>query len=370
MRIAIDLLWLRPGKVGGTEFYVRNLLDGFCLLDDQFEFVLVLSKDNAFTFEHYMKDKRFSEIIAPIDSANIAKRIIWQNLFQNRLLRRNHIKTCFTPVYCRPIFNGFITYINTIHDIQAYHYPQYHPLHEVLYSKVCWWVDVWKSKKIIAISNYVKKDIEEHYKVPSDKITVIHNSISADMNKISDFEKISSKWNIKKEQYYYTIAQMIPHKNLDTIIKVMSVLQDNGDGMSLPHTLVISGIGGNASTKVNTLIRKYHLENNVILTGFIQEEERNSLYANCKAFLFPSVFEGFGMPVVEAMAFGATVITTNKTSIPEVSQRKANYVSDPYDVDEWIELMYNPTNRSKEIDYSKYEKERIARQCLDLLMKK
>ena len=124
-RIAIDLLWLRPGKVGGTESYIRNLLNGFLKLEEEFHFVLVASKDNADTFREYLKDARFEMIVANIESKNIGKRIIWQWMNQNRLLRKNGLRNCFTPVYCRPLFNGGVKYVNTIHDIQAYHYPQY-----------------------------------------------------------------------------------------------------------------------------------------------------------------------------------------------------------------------------------------------------
>ena len=83
-------------------------------------------------------------------------------------------------------------------------------------------------------------------------------------------------------------------------------------------------------------IARQGLEQEVTLTGFVDSAERNALYQHCRAFLFPSVFEGFGMPPIEAMLFGTVVITTDRTCIPEVTQGKANYVKDPYDVQEWI----------------------------------
>ena len=88
-RTAIDLLWLRPGKVGGTEFFIRNLLDGLSKLDEDFAFVLLVSRDNADTFVHYTKDRRFTILQADIASAGIGKRIIWQNLHQNKLLKKH-----------------------------------------------------------------------------------------------------------------------------------------------------------------------------------------------------------------------------------------------------------------------------------------
>lgn len=146
-KIVIDLLWLRPGKVGGTESYIRNLLDGFLKLEEDFDFTLLVSKDNAETFKKYEDDLRYHLLQANINSAGIAKRIIWQNLNQNRFLRKNGFCKCFEPVYCKPWFNGGIDYICVIHDLQAYHYPKYHPLHEVLYSRLCWRMDAFNAAK-------------------------------------------------------------------------------------------------------------------------------------------------------------------------------------------------------------------------------
>lgn len=364
-RIAIDLLWLRPGKVGGTEFYIRNLLDGFVQLDRPFRFTLLVSKDNRETFEHYTKDERITLLEANVVSANIAGRILWQFFCQNRLLRKNGLRRCFIPVYCRPLFNGGITYINTIHDIQAAHFPEYHPFHEIAYSKLCWWLDAKFSKKIIATTNYVKSDVSKRYKVREDKIEVLNIPAMVNLKETEPFEKVSRKFRIADGEYYYTVAQMIPHKNLETLIRVMAQLKQRKT--NLPRRLLVSGISGNASDSVKSLIKENQLEDIVTLTGFISNEERNTLYQHCKAFLFPSIFEGFGMPPVEAMAFGAVVITTDRTSIPEVTQGKANYVDDPFDTDAWIRMMESPVKRNDEFDFSVYSRPYLAEKYMDFL---
>ena len=158
---------------------------------------------------------------------------------------------------------------------------------------------------------------------------------------------------------------MIPHKNLETLIRVMAELKKNKS--HLPQRLLVSGISGNASDSVKKLIKENQLEDNVTLTGFIKNEERNTLYQHCRAFLFPSIFEGFGIPPIEAMAFGATVITTDRTSIPEVTQGKANYVEDPFDVNAWIRVMESPVRRNDEFDFSKYDRQYLAEKYMDFL---
>jgi len=364
-RIAIDLLWLRPGKVGGTESYIRNLLSGMMKLEEEFHFVLITSLDNEETFRHYLKDKRIEMIVADIESKNIGKRIIWQWIHQNRLLRQNGLKYCFTPVYCRPLLNGGIQYVNTIHDIQAYHYPKYHPYYEVAFSKLNWLVDKYFSKHIVAISEFVKQDLVDIYHFNPDKIDVIYNPILIDKSDVVPFDTVKEKYRIEKEEYYYSVSQLIPHKNFDTLIDVFKQIKDNQT--ELPCKLLVSGINGNAGEALRQKLKQFDLEDNIILTGFVDNNVRNTLYQNCKAFLFPSVFEGFGMTAVEAMYWGRPVLTTKCASIPEVTQWKANYVDDPYDVEEWIQKMGCLKNQSQELDFSKYEEKKIAKKYLQLI---
>lgn len=363
--IAIDLLWLRPGKVGGTESYIRNLLAGMSKLNDEFHFVLICSKDNSDSFDELITDRRIERIVADIESKNIGKRIIWQNFHQNALLRKNGIRHCFTPVYCRPIFNGGIKYINTIHDIQAYHYPEYHPFYEVWFSKINWIVDKYKSDHIVAISEFVKDDLIKVYKFKKEKIDVIYNPIMINKDGIISVEQLEDKYGLKKKEYYYTVAQLIPHKNLDVLLKVMRQIVK--EDLNLPKKLVVSGVRGNAAEQLYRTLEEEGLEKNILFTGFVDNATRNSLYANCRAFLFPSVFEGFGMPAVEAMYMGVPVLTTRCASIPEVTQNKANYVNDPYNVQEWIDRLIDMPEYSEVIDFEKYNEERIAKEYLRVI---
>lgn len=361
-KTAIDLLWLRPGKVGGTESFIRNLLDGLSRLEDPFEFTLLVSEDNADTFLHYTKDNRFKILKAPIASASIAKRILWQNYAQNRFLRKHGFRRCFEPVYCKPWLNGGIKYICVIHDLQAWHYPEYHPFHEVAYSRLCWRMDAINAAGIVAISEWVKEDIRRRYH--RDDVKVIYNPILIKKEETTDFETLKKRYGIEPGKFYYTVSQMIPSKNLTTLTNVMEELV-RGD-YDLPDKLLISGVNGQAAGRLQEQIREKKLQEHVILTGFISNEERNTLYRECHTFLFPSVFEGFGMPPVEAMLFGTNVVTTRCASIPEVTQEKAVYVDDPYDVKEWIRKIASGKTDFT-VDFERYAPEKIAREYLNLL---
>lgn len=365
--IAVDLLWLRPRQVGGTEFYIRNLLDGFLRLEEPFHLSLMVSKDNRETFRHYAQDKRIDLLETGVISGNIAGRILWQFFCQNRFLRKHGIRKCFTPVYCRTLLNGGITYVNVIHDLQAAHYPEYHPFHEIAYSKLCWWLDSHFSAHLIAISDWVRDDIMARYHVSADRITTIYNPITVDREETVPFAHLAEKYGIREKEYYYTVSQMIPHKNLETLLAVMERIKR--EQTDLPHRLLISGVNGEGRKALERKIRERELTDAVILTGFVENEERNTLYKNCRAFLFPSVFEGFGMPPVEAMLFGAVVIATDKASVPEVTQGRANYVRDPYDEKEWIRVMQAPEDRIAEVDFSAYDQMRLTERYYRVLTK-
>lgn len=365
LTIAVDLLWLRPRKVGGTEFYIRNLLDGFVRLNEPFHLFLMVSKDNCGTFRHYAGDKRIELLETKVTSANIAGRILWQFFCQNRFLRRHGIRKCFAPVYCRPLFNGGVRYVNVIHDLQAAHYPEYHPFHEIAYSRLCWWLDVHFSSHLIAISDWVKGDILKRYHLRPDKITTIYNPITVDRGQTVPFSGLAAKYGIREKEYYYTIAQLIPHKNLVTLLAVMEEIKRKR--INLPCKLLISGVNGDGREALERQIRDRGLAEEIVLTGFVENEARNTLYANCRAFLFPSVFEGFGMPPVEAMLFGAVVVATDKTCVPEVTQGKANYVKDPYDVQEWIRVMQNPVDRIAEMDFAVYDQMKLTKKYYRVL---
>ena len=143
------------------------------------------------------------------------------------------------------------------------------------------------------------------------------------------------------------------------------------ENIDLPKKLLVSGINGNAADALRAELKSKGLEDAVVFTGFVDNDVRNTLYAHCRAFLFPSVFEGFGMTPVEAMFYGKTVITTKCASIPEVTQNKAVYVNDPYDLDEWIEKMKDigQTFDDTAIDMTVYDDKKIAAEYLNILRK-
>lgn len=365
MRIGIDLTWLKPQKSGGVEAYAKNLIDGFTKLEDDNEYVLFLAKDNAKYLSEYFQDKRITKVICNTNAFNVKEHLIWQNLFQYRVLKKNNINFCFFPVYEMPIYKcKKIKNVTTIHDIQAYHYPEYFSKLENIWFKFGWQRAILCSNKIVAITNYTKQDIMKNFKHKNNIIT-IYNPVILNNSEIADFNLIKEKYNIKEQEYYYTVSSMYKHKNLITLIKLMKELKEKK--YNLPNKLVISGVGGPNKDNLIKTIKELELEENIILTDFVSNAERNSLIKNSNVFLFPSIFEGFGMPPIEAMNLGAKVITTNCTSIPEVTKGRCSYVTNPLNINDWIEQLQKVQNEeAKVIGFEEYESTKVARQYLDL----
>lgn len=369
-KIAIDLTWVRHKKVGGTESCVRNLLDGFTQIDiKNIQFVLLLTEDNAESFDKYRKFSCFELLICNVKSASQRERVIWQNLKMGKMLRKLGITTCLEPIYGKPFLGtDGIKFITTIHDLQAKHYPQYFSMGRVAWMKAGWKNAVKTSEKIIAISNYVKEDIITTYNIPSEKVKVIYDAVVLVPDHCAE-ESDLEKFGVKKREYYYTVSSLFLHKNLKTAVLAISELKKRNSKDFYP--LVVSGIGGKKKDELERLIADCGLKEDIIFTPFVDDAERNMLYKNCKAFIFPSIFEGFGMPPIEAMAMGVPVLTTRCTSLEEVTGGLLNYVDDPFDPGEWAdrlegELITPEVAQINEL-LNKYSAQTIARKYIELL---
>lgn len=367
-KIAIDLTWVRHGKVGGTESSVTNLLRGLEQLhDEDCEFYLITAKDNTELFGDYIARGYFRSIIGNTISASQRKRVLWQNFGLCRLLGKNGIYDCIEPIYLMPFTPLMgIRFYAIIHDLQAKHYPKYFSVSRVGFMKMAWKNTVRNAYRVVAISDFVKDDIASTYHIDADKIVRIYDAIDIDKEAITG-DEVLDKYHVETGKFYYSVSSLLPHKNLKTIILALAKLKEAGSKAFLP--LLVSGVGGHQKQELEQMLKEHDLTEDVRLTGFVSDEVRNDLYKNCKVFLFPSIFEGFGMPPIEAMAFGASVITTKSSSLYEVTGGKCSYVEDPLSPDEWKDVLEKEEYAKADISslLAQYEPEEIARQFVGMV---
>jgi len=166
---------------------------------------------------------------------------------------------------------------------------------------------------LTAISDFTKKNIEEHINLRGKKIQTIYNGISIDT------QNIGQKPNfVDEKKFFFSIGIFNEKKNFHTLLPIMNYFKD--------HKLIIAGnIDTHYGKQIQKQINDMNLAERVILPGKINDNEKSWLYRNCNAFLFPSLAEGFGMPVIEAMKFGKPVFLSNFTSLPEIGGDFAFY---------------------------------------------
>ncbi len=365
MRIGVDLLWVRPGINGGTESVIRNLLKAFGELGEE-QFLLFVSPDNRASFESLKGYPNMDFHLCRVNTADPKKRVVWQFLQEDRLVRKCGVDLLFSPIYSLPRHKkGKIPYVAVIHDLQALHYPEYFGRLRNFFFRYSWKKTCRTADRIITISDYCKEDILRFCPEAEGRITRIYNPVEfAGKDREREtvapgtLSEILSKYGLRAGEYDYCVSSLLPHKNLDTLLRMKAKFRED------PTPLLISGVGGRKE-EFDARVRELDLTDRVFQTGFVSNEERDALYSACRLFLFPSVFEGFGMPPIEALSFGKRVVMTREASLQEVSAGKAVYVEDPYDEAEWDEKVLEALSREEEVvTFPQYEPLTIAKEYL------
>lgn len=228
------------------------------------------------------------------------------------------VGTLFIPAHTVPVLHPGNTVV-VVHGLEYEMSPESYSWWERLYMRSSIRYSVRAAKKVIAVSHNTKSDLEKLYAVPSAKITVISEG----------FVKEGITQSVQKDTILF-VGRIEERKNIGRVVEAFEILKSK---YQIPHTLILAGKPGYGYEAIQQKINASSWKNDIQELGYISLAEKRRLLAEASVFVFPSLYEGFGLPILEAQAAGIPVVTSNTSSLPEVAGESALFV-DPEDVED------------------------------------
>jgi glycosyltransferase involved in cell wall biosynthesis len=301
----------------GTETYTFELLRALAALNPLDDFELYLNASSA--------PPDLPPDLGPAVCIPFPR--LWTHVRLSARLATRPPGVLFVPAHVVPAFHPRT--VVAIHDLGYLHFPEAHPprTRRMLDLTTRW--SIRAAREIIAISEATKADLIRSYGIAPARITVVHHGVDPDFHPRSDAEIAPTLNRLGIEgPYVLAVGTYQPRKNFGRLAAAMEKVAAAG----LPHLLVIAGKRGWLAEQVDREIAASGQADRITRLGYVASPDLQALYAGASAFCLPSLHEGFGMPVLEAMASGAPVVTSHSTALAEVAGNAALLV-DPLDVD-------------------------------------
>lgn len=292
---------------------------------------------------------------------------LWTQLGLSLEMMRHPVDVLFVPGHTVPFIHPKKTIV-TIHGLEYEIFPKAYSFWERVYMRFsicnsCRW-----AAGIIAVSENTKKDLMRLYRIPEEKIEVVYEGVSKNIqySKINNqliFNDKSLKFQLNAK-YLLFVGRLEERKNIVGIVKAFEILKEH---YKIPHKLVLAGKFGYGKEKIEKEIENVNYAKDIVLPGFICEEDKWSLMKKADVFLFPTLYEGFGLPILEAQRWGIPVVASNNSSIPEVTNYEINtkyentkkiksvILVDPLNAEEIADATYRLIS-DKELRYSMIKK--------------
>lgn len=329
MKIAIDTLFENPDRPTGSIDYLRNVARVFPAMRPQYDFRLLVSRAGLRHFHEFERPNlRFIE--CPSSNENLAKRILFQQALMPRLLAKHNIDLLFSPGNVCPFFGDLcrVLKINTLHQ---YHTPELCGRTRTLYRKIFFAESARRADHVLANTELTKAEICKFMRVPEDKVTVVGEALYDVYSAVpaQDAKPIRAKYGLEQD-YILFVSLLYPYKNVETLLKAFKRLVESGRDLRL--AIVGRDFEGHQA-KLQALTNDLGLSKLVKFLGFVPTEDLPAIYSAAEAFIFPSLVETFGKPLVEAMQCGTPIVASNVSCIPEVLGG-AGVLVDPMDADQ------------------------------------
>lgn len=375
MVIGIDIRVLSRGTRSGIEEYALNLLSHLLPMDKTIEYKLFYNAYRKVDIDHEwakLPNVRIINHSIPNRFFDLSSRFFSAPKVDKLL---GGVDVFWSPHIFLAALSNACPAVVTFHDLSFERYGEFYS-----WQKHYWHfsmnprLQARKAKKIIAVSESTKQDLVELYEIPAAKIKVIYSGINSVSDKGFGSSQIKEKYHLP-EKYILYLGTIEPRKNIIGLIKAFELFKKKYGLLIADYKLVIAGAKGWLYQDVFKAAEKSSFKNDIIFTGFIDNEDKNEVYRLSSLYVYPSFFEGFGFPPLEAMAQGVPVITSNTSSEPEAVATAA-LVIDPYNIDEmaWAmnELLINKDLRVKMIgrgyeQIKRFSWQRCARETLEVL---
>lgn len=333
--IAIDLTSLSY-HITGIERYALCISE--CMIKESNHNFVLLFRDAIYpTFNKYIDGSR---VVARILHGN-NKLIFNQVILPYNLYKIEADKYLFLA-FTSPMLFFKRRIISTIHDMGAWDYPQSLSFKQKIYARVGCSIAAKSSEVLLTVSEFSKKRITEILKVKENKVHVAYSAISNELKKANypDYSVLKKKYSLP-DKYIMTLSTLEPRKNMTLLIDAFASIQDKVD-----YDVVLVGRKG---WKIDELVKKCQY-GRVHVTGFVEDDEVISLYKNSICFIFPTAYEGFGLPPVEALSLGTPVISSDAASMPEVLRKQAVFFKSN-NKQELCELLLNLEKNVRNMPY-------------------
>jgi glycosyltransferase involved in cell wall biosynthesis len=289
LRIGVNALYMIPGQVGGTEIYLRNLLRALAELDLVNEYFVFTNEE---TGPDLINTDRFHTRLQELRASNRPMRLIWE---QTQLPMQAHelrLDCMLNPGFTAPLTTACPN-VTVFHDLQHKRHPEYFRWFDLPAWNFFLWASAKRSRILIADSEASADDLVRFYAIPPGRIRCVHLGVE------DEFFRIASR-RTRPEPFLLCTSTIHPHKNLDRLVRAFAQFR-----ASRPEfRLVITGVRGFSAGDVEKLVADLQCEDAVDLTGWLPRSDLYNLFEHAHGFIYPSIFEGFGLPVVEAMAAG------------------------------------------------------------------
>jgi glycosyltransferase involved in cell wall biosynthesis len=364
MRIAFDGTTLRPGRTG-VGYYTEHLLHHLLEIADEDEVVIV---SNGPVDTNYLLPSRARVVSAGWGAPGM----VWMQTVAPRLLRQLQPDVVHFTNGMMPLVPSVPTVV-TIHDMSLTLFPRYHPLRRVILNRPLVNLAAKRADAVITVSDSAKRDIVGLYGLAADRVRVVHEAPATSFRPVHDaavLQRVRRTYGLA-DRFILYVGTIEPRKNLPTLIDAFGARHRSGD---LPHQLVCVGPYGWLCRDIETRVERLGISGAVRFTGYVPFVDLPAIYSLAEMFVFPSLYEGFGLPVVEAMACGTAVVAGSAEALSEVAGGAVEHVRSldvaalgdtlvalGRDADRRLELVRRGQERARAFSW-----ERAARETLEV----